>query len=126
MIVTRQRRQDIIKVFMGVNTMTLLLHSTQLKYELSLLGFNCTEKENKTSLATLRKRAWPVLQAERTAEPVILGKLRNHFEERFRYDEQGCRGCGNLMMISTVHSRKRKNRCKVSKASSYPDPVDIH
>ena len=58
-------------------------------YELSLLGFNCTEEENKTSLATLRKRAWPVLWAEQTAEPVILGKLRNHFEERFRYDEQG-------------------------------------
>ena len=34
---------------MGVNTVTLLLHSTQLKYELSLLGFNCTEEENKTS-----------------------------------------------------------------------------
>ena len=59
---------------------------------MSLLGFNCTEEENKTSLATLRKRAWQVLRAkidEQTAEPVILGKLRNHFEERFRYDEQG-------------------------------------
>ena len=69
--------------------MTLLLHSTQLKYELSLLGFNCTEEENKTSFATLRKRTWPVLLAEQTAEPVILRKLRNHFEEQFGYDEQG-------------------------------------
>jgi protein SEY1 len=63
-----------------------------LKYELQPSGFNCTEEENKMSLATLRKRAWQVLRAkidEQTAEPVILGKLRNHFEERFRYDEQG-------------------------------------
>ena len=44
------------------------------------------------SLATLRRRAWLLLRTkvdEQTAEPVILGKLRNHFEERFRYDEQG-------------------------------------
>lgn len=26
---------------------------------------------------------------EQTADPVILGKLRSHFEERFRYDEAG-------------------------------------
>ena len=26
---------------------------------------------------------------EQMADPVILGKLRTHFEERFRYDEDG-------------------------------------
>ncbi len=44
------------------------------------------------SLANLRKRAWQVLRAkidEQTADQVFLGKLRSHFEERFRYDEQG-------------------------------------
>jgi protein SEY1 len=40
----------------------------------------------------LRKRAWLALRArvdEQTADNAILAKLRAHFEERFRYDEQG-------------------------------------
>ena len=40
----------------------------------------------------IRRRAWLILRGkidEQTAEQVILGKLRNYFEERFRYDEQG-------------------------------------
>ena len=55
-------------------------------------GLNCTDEENRVSLATLRKRAWVAFRAkidEQTADPVILGKLRSHFEERFRYDEVG-------------------------------------
>lgn len=55
-------------------------------------GFNCTDEENVISLALLRRRAWLTLRAkidEQSADPVILGKLRGHFEERFRYDEQG-------------------------------------
>jgi hypothetical protein len=55
-------------------------------------SFNCTEEENATALATLRKRAWLALRAkvdEQTADAVILSKLRGHFEERFRYDEHG-------------------------------------
>ncbi|KAG6830063.1 Dynamin-like GTPase that mediates homotypic ER fusion [Tricholoma furcatifolium] len=55
-------------------------------------SFNCTDDENVSSLATLRKRAWLALRAkidEQTADPVILSKLRAHFEERFRYDDQG-------------------------------------
>lgn len=59
---------------------------------ISATGFNCTEEENTTALATLRKRAWLALRAkidEQTADAVILSKLRGHFEERFRYDEHG-------------------------------------
>ena len=55
-------------------------------------GLNCTNEENRVSLAALRKRAWIAFRAkidEQTADPVILGKLRTHFEERFRYDEAG-------------------------------------
>jgi protein SEY1 len=55
-------------------------------------GFNCTEEEIAHSLALLRKRAWIGLRAkidEQTADTAILAKLRTHFEERFRYDEQG-------------------------------------
>jgi len=55
-------------------------------------GFDCTEEENETSLAALRKRAWLALRSkvdEQTADTAILGKLRSHFEERFRYDDHG-------------------------------------
>lgn len=44
------------------------------------------------SLTTLRRRAWQALRAkidEQTADTAIIGKLRTHFEERFRYDEAG-------------------------------------
>lgn len=60
--------------------------------QLILSAFNCTDEENASSLATLRRRAWLALRAkidEQTADPVLLGKLRTHFEERFRYDEDG-------------------------------------
>lgn len=56
------------------------------------LGFDCTDDENATALATLRKRAWLVLRSkidEQTSDAAFLSKLRNHFEEQFRYDEQG-------------------------------------
>lgn len=56
----------------------------------SPIAFNCTEEENETALGSLRIRAWLVLRAkidELTADTAILGKLRMHFEERFRYDE---------------------------------------
>ena len=55
-------------------------------------GFNCTDDENMHSLVTLRRRAWQALRAkidEQTADTAITGKLRAHFEERFRYDEAG-------------------------------------
>jgi hypothetical protein len=56
------------------------------------VAFNCTEEENGTALGSLRTRAWLALRAkidELTADTAILGKLRMHFEERFRYDVQG-------------------------------------
>ncbi|EJD03026.1 root hair defective 3 GTP-binding protein [Fomitiporia mediterranea MF3/22] len=55
-------------------------------------SFNSTKEEDAKSLAILRKRAWMALRAkidEQTTEPVLLSKLRTHFEERFRYDEHG-------------------------------------
>jgi len=60
--------------------------------EIGFIGFNTTEPENAASLAILRTRTWQALRSkidELTAEAVILGKLRGHFEERFRYDAQG-------------------------------------
>ncbi|KIK98484.1 hypothetical protein PAXRUDRAFT_823843 [Paxillus rubicundulus Ve08.2h10] len=54
--------------------------------------FNCTEDENAIALWSLYQRAWLALRAkidEQAADNAILGKLRSHFEERFRYDDQG-------------------------------------
>lgn len=58
----------------------------------SPVAFNCTEEEDANALSSLRTRAWLALRAkidELTADTAILGKLRMHFEERFRYDENG-------------------------------------
>lgn len=44
------------------------------------------------SLETLRRRAWSILLAkihEQTSDAAILSKLRNNFEEKFRYDAGG-------------------------------------
>ncbi|ESK90867.1 protein sey1 [Moniliophthora roreri MCA 2997] len=68
------------------------LEKTESSYLSKARSFNCTEEENTTALATLRRRAWQALRAkidEQTADAVILGKLRGHFEERFRYDDHG-------------------------------------
>ncbi|KAG9024686.1 Dynamin-like GTPase that mediates homotypic ER fusion [Tulasnella sp. JGI-2019a] len=55
-------------------------------------SFNSTEAEDAESIYILRKRAWLALRSkvdEQTADAVIVQKLRNYFEERFRYDEKG-------------------------------------
>ncbi|KAG5652873.1 Dynamin-like GTPase that mediates homotypic ER fusion [Sphagnurus paluster] len=68
------------------------LEKSEATYLAKAKSFNCTEEENVSSLATLRRRAWQALRAkidEQTADPVIIGKLRTHFEERFRYDDEG-------------------------------------
>lgn len=67
----------------GVPLTTLLMQS---------LGFNCTDEENDDALKTLRRRAWVALLnkvKEHTADAALLAKLRDAFEERFRYDEAG-------------------------------------
>lgn len=73
-----------------LSTFKETLEKAELTYLAKAKSFDCTDDENVTSLAALRKRAWLALRAkidEQTADTVILGKLRTHFEERFRYDE---------------------------------------
>ncbi|TFK70615.1 root hair defective 3 GTP-binding protein [Pluteus cervinus] len=68
------------------------LQKAEASYLNKAISFNCTEEENTHSIAALRKRTWLALREkinEQTGETAILGKLRAHFEERFRYDEQG-------------------------------------
>ncbi|KAJ7347098.1 RHD3/Sey1 [Mycena albidolilacea] len=75
-----------------LRTFKQTLEKAEASYLAKATSFDCTEEENAGSLAALRRRAWQALRAkidEQTAEPVILSKLRGHFEERFRYDEMG-------------------------------------
>ncbi|KAI0645779.1 root hair defective 3 GTP-binding protein [Trametes meyenii] len=68
------------------------LEKAETAYLSKAKSFDCTDEENATALATLRKRAWLALRSkidEQTADAVFLGKLRTYFEERFRYDENG-------------------------------------
>ncbi|PIL35938.1 hypothetical protein GSI_01598 [Ganoderma sinense ZZ0214-1] len=68
------------------------LEKAESSYLTKAKSFDCTDEENSTALAILRRRAWLALRAkvdEQTAETIFLGKLRNYFEERFRYDEKG-------------------------------------
>ncbi|PPQ98784.1 hypothetical protein CVT24_003342 [Panaeolus cyanescens] len=77
---------EILKAFREV------LEKAETVYLAKAKSFNCTEEENVTSLSSLRKRAWLALRAkvdEQTSEQAFLTKLRNHFEEQFRYDENG-------------------------------------
>ncbi|TDL25999.1 root hair defective 3 GTP-binding protein [Rickenella mellea] len=75
-----------------LNAYKEILEKGEATYLSKARSFNCTEEENTRALATVRKRAWLALRSkidEQTADTVILGKLRTHFEERFRYDEHG-------------------------------------
>lgn len=75
-----------------LKTFKEVLAKAEATYLAKAKSFNCTEEENTAALAALRKRSWIVLRGkieEQTADQVLLGKLRGHFEEQFRYDEQG-------------------------------------
>ncbi|KAJ7217672.1 RHD3/Sey1 [Mycena pura] len=75
-----------------LRTFRQTLDKAEASYLTKATSFNCTEEENATSLAVLRRRGWQGLRSkidEQTADPVILAKLRGHFEERFRYDATG-------------------------------------
>ncbi|KAF9237576.1 RHD3/Sey1 [Melanogaster broomeanus] len=69
-----------------------LLDTTESSYLKKAKSFNCSDDENAIALSSLRRRAWLALRTkvdEQTADTAILGKLRAHFEERFRYDDEG-------------------------------------
>lgn len=73
-----------------LRTFAETLEKAEAVYSVKAKSFNCTDEEQVTALSALRKRAWLALRAkidEQMADAVILGKLRAHFEERFRYDE---------------------------------------
>ncbi|KAJ1040909.1 hypothetical protein NDA14_006338 [Ustilago hordei] len=68
------------------------LEQAEATYLRKAKSFNCTEEENQHALAALRRKTWLSLKAkvdEETADSVIAAKLRNNFEDRFRYDQAG-------------------------------------
>ncbi|SJX61495.1 related to SEY1-GTPase with a role in ER morphology [Sporisorium reilianum f. sp. reilianum] len=68
------------------------LEQAEATYLRKAKSFNCTDEENETALVALRRKSWLGLRAkidEQTADTVLAAKLRNSFEDRFRYDEAG-------------------------------------
>ncbi|KAF8748026.1 Protein sey1 [Rhizoctonia solani] len=69
-----------------------MLDKAEKTYIVKAKSFNTTDEENETALAALRKRTWLAFRAkvdEQTADNVLMGILRTHFEEKFRYDAAG-------------------------------------
>ena len=68
------------------------LEQAEASYLRKATSFNCTEEENEAALLALRRKSWLSLRAkidEQTADTVLAAKLRNSFEDRFRYDDAG-------------------------------------
>lgn len=61
-------------------------------YQHSIEGYNCKETEIENTIVEIRKEAWAIfmnLIAEETTDNLILVRLREKFEEIFRYDKNG-------------------------------------
>lgn len=70
----------------------LALDKAEAVYLAKAKSFDCSDEENVAALSALRRKSWLALRAkvdEQTADPVLMSKLRNIFEERFRYDDEG-------------------------------------
>ncbi|KAJ1019402.1 hypothetical protein NDA16_004519 [Ustilago loliicola] len=68
------------------------LEQAEATYLRKAKSFNCTDEENQHALVALSRKSWLSLKAkvdEQTADSVIAAKLRNNFEDRFRYDDAG-------------------------------------
>lgn len=75
-----------------LNTYNDVTGSAERTYLKKAKSYNCTEEENEAALESLSARSWIVLRKkleEQTADPVVLSTLRDNFEQRFRYDENG-------------------------------------
>lgn len=62
------------------------------QFEAKSKSFNATDSEREIGIYRLKKRGWAVLRAkidEEVLEGNLLLKLRENFEDKFRYDEHG-------------------------------------
>ncbi|GAA5836132.1 hypothetical protein JCM3766R1_001973 [Sporobolomyces carnicolor] len=68
------------------------LEKAEAAYLRKATSFNCTEEENASALALLRRRSWLALRSkidEHASESALLTKLKSVFEDKFRYDHDG-------------------------------------
>jgi hypothetical protein len=71
---------------------TKTVSSAEQRFEERAKSFDASAEEVEVGLWRLRRKAWGVLRAkieEEVMEGNILLKLREHFEDKFRYDEHG-------------------------------------
>jgi len=62
------------------------------EYKTLIKGYDCTEEELENNISDIRKASWNMfvnLVAEETTDNIILVRLREKFEEVFRYDKSG-------------------------------------
>jgi hypothetical protein len=62
------------------------------EYKTLIKGYDCSDEELNNNISTIRKACWNIfinLVAEETTDNIILLRLREKFEEIFRYDNAG-------------------------------------
>lgn len=70
-----------------------IFHRERTSAEVRILAaYNCTDEENDANIQVLRRRAWTALHGkimEQLSDHAIMAKLRDQFEDSFRYDASG-------------------------------------
>ena len=62
------------------------------EYKTLIKGYDCSDEELENNIKAIRKSSWNMfinLVAEETTDNIILVRLREKFEEVFRYDKSG-------------------------------------
>lgn len=104
------------------------------KFEAKSRSFNSTDDETALGAWRLKRRGWAVLMAridEEVLEGNLLLKLRESFEDRFRYDEHGVprvwkpsddiEGAYTAALTATLTLVPRVSRFQLASTSSPPD-----
>ncbi|TGZ84926.1 root hair defective 3 GTP-binding protein [Ascodesmis nigricans] len=113
---------------------TLTIEDAVQQFETKSRSFNATDTEREVGVWRLKKRGWAVLKAkidEEVLEGNLLLKLRENFEDNFRYDEHGVprvwkptddiEGAYTRARESTLTLIPRVSTFKLSSSDSPPD-----
>ncbi|CAG8722237.1 16408_t:CDS:10, partial [Dentiscutata erythropus] len=95
-------------------------------------SFNATEEENIKAISSLRKRSWLQLRKkidDELADNMFLLKLRERFEEKFRYDDDGLPKVWKPEDDIDAHFRKARdealNLIPLFASIQIPDDVEL-
>ena len=115
---------------------TKTVHEAEARLTDRATSYDASAEEVDVALWRLRRKSWAVLRAkvdEETSDANLGLKLREHFEDRFRYDEQGTpriwrptddiEGAYNRARDQTVALIPALARFKLSRTSA-PPPLD--